>query len=188
MPVDLSYAKSGESRSPDRTLSLAISIRGWSLGWAIFAGEQAYKVGHVHARDHSKGAVVPVYQRIMGVMSTIAKVAVTDQVRVVLGHTEKADGPLWSVPPLLALMLGLVYGDMPTWKEHLGKDVKELHGFATLLLGRKPDHELEVLALGLGAAAAQARRKAALEHVDITMEAVSASEAEPEPAAEAEAE
>lgn len=176
--VDLSYAKEQRARAqdPDSIRSLSMSIRGWTVGWAMFEGEQAREVGHFTIRDTVKGGTpVPCYQRVMGAMSEAAKLAMRFQAQIIVSHT-KAQGPLWTLAPILALTLGVIYGDMPDWKEHIGKNIKELRGWATLLLGKEPEDETEVLALGLGAAAANARLKAAVRTEPVTMEAVGSSQ------------
>ena len=179
-PVDLSYAKSGERPGVESIRSMSMSLRGWTVGWALFEGEQAREVGHFTIRDTVKGGQkVPCYQRVMGAMSEAGKNAVRFQARIIVSHTANTHGPLWALAPTLAMSLGATYGDMPDWKEHIGKDIKELRGWAVLLLGKEPDDETEVLALGLGAAAANARLKTAVQAEPVTMEAVS-SAARPE--------
>lgn len=171
MTIDLSYAAA--PRAPRTSLadihSLSVSVQGWTVGWATFVGANAEKVGHFTVKDHMLDkdgqtmVKVPVYRRVIGAMDHLTRTAAAHRTFLVVSHTSSEKGPLWSLAPILALMLGASYGDMPNWKEHLGKDVKELRGWAALLLGKPPGHETEVLALGLGAAAAKGRESEQLD-------------------------
>lgn len=159
--IDLSYAKEA-APSPDSIHSMALFVRGWSVGWATFEGEVAKACGSLKVKDHHEGAPVPAARRAISIYGHVAQIAVSQRVKVLLSETQPTKSPLWSLPPVVSLMVGAVYGDVDDWEKHVGRDKKELKAWATVILGKPPTTDLEYMALGLGAAGAEARRPQAL--------------------------
>ena len=155
--IDLNYAKEA-GPSPDSLHSMALFVRGWTLGWATFQGEVAQACGSMKVRDHLKGKPIPAARRAISVYQHVAQIAVQQKTHVILSETQPTKSPLWSLPPVVSLMVGAVYGDVDDWEKHVGRDKKELKAWATVILGKAPETDLEYMALGLGAAGAEARR------------------------------
>jgi hypothetical protein len=159
MPVDLSYAK--EMPPEGRVLRyLAMSVKGWTIGWAVFEGATPKAVGSFLVKSHHEGKAVPVHQKNLGALRAVIQIATKFQPQILVSHTKDASSPLWALPSSLAAFLGIAYGDLPSWQDQIGANLKTLRSWVTLVSGKAPSNDQEILAMGLGAAAAQAHVQA----------------------------
>ena len=150
--IDLSYAVKKPVAIGD-VRSLSLNVKGWAIGWAFFQGEHIQRVGHFSVRGHVKGNKVPIHSMVLAAFYALTKLASDFHIQLVISSTPKAEGPLWSLPPVLAASRSLNYKDLPDWRSHVEQDMKALRGWATLLLGHAPENELETVAIALAVAA-----------------------------------
>ena len=157
MTVDLSYAKKAGPEGKAGGVSLALDTRGWSVGWAVVAGDSPRDCGMIAARDHVGGKVVPQSHKISGLYRSLLALAVQNEVDLVVTENKTKPGPVWMLPALVAVALNARYGELRDWMPDLQLDAKSIVSWATVLLGKPPEDPLVAHALGLAAVAARMR-------------------------------
>ena len=156
--TDLSYAR---KRPGDRPRTLAIETRGWGCGWAVFEGDRPVDCGRASARDHVEGKPVPQSHRVAGLFRNLLQIAGEREVGFVVSEVKVRPGPVWMLPPLLAVAIECRFAELRDWQTQLGLDAKSLRSWATVILGKPPEDELMTFALGMAAVASKLFRSEA---------------------------
>ncbi|MBI4858737.1 MAG: hypothetical protein HY815_00455 [Candidatus Riflebacteria bacterium] len=150
MPVtDLSYAR---KRSAEHLVILGVETRGWNCGWALVTDGNPTAAGSIGARDHVDGKVVPQSHRIASLFGNLLEVARERQPLFIVGEAKAKPGPVWMLPPLLAMACGVRYVEMKDCLSLLNIDARSLKAWATVQLGKTPEDDLVAQALALATA------------------------------------
>lgn len=151
MPAtDLRYARHTLPESARQAI-LALDIKGWSVGWAVFRADGNMAFGALRVPDHHGGKPLPPPYRIVSLFRHLVAVASQADVGAIAVNARDHHGPAWTLAPILAAVLRCRFGEVRDWLDRIGlQSDRELRSWATVLVGKPVGDDLVATALGLG--------------------------------------
>jgi hypothetical protein len=149
--VDLSSAVKQGQKEKDPKMTLGLAVKGWVVAWATAREGQVVKCGLFRVPERLEQRKLPSSERAAMAFRALVEIALQESPVLVVQENQKAPaGPIWNLPPILAVTQRCGYTEVgDQWMEALGVDRKSLRSWATVALGSAPQDESVPRAMGI---------------------------------------